>query len=127
MDMAARLDADGRIKDFRVMKTEDTPEYFEQALAAKERYLEITPAMPEVALPHVTGATFSSAGISKTLQLTARRFLATVQSKSASATSAARIPLTAAGVALMPVATRAQTTTSVSVIWQLLASVTITV
>lgn len=100
MDMAARLDADGRIKDFRVMKTEDTPEYFEQALAAKERYLEITPAMPEVALPHVTGATFSSAGISKTLQLTARRFLATVQSKSASATSAARIPLTAAGVAL---------------------------
>ncbi|MHB9138104.1 MAG: 4Fe-4S binding protein, partial [Victivallaceae bacterium] len=86
---------------FRVMKTQDTPEYFDQALAARERYLEITPAMPETALPHVTGATFSSSGISKTLQLTARRFLAAGQGKSASARSATpRIPLTAAGVAL---------------------------
>ena len=98
IDLAVRVAADGRIKDFRVMKTQDSPEYFEQALAAKERYLEISPTMPEIALPHVTGATFSSVGISKTLQLTVGRFQTALQGKPVE--FAPRIPLTAGGIAL---------------------------
>lgn len=101
IDLAVRVAADGRIKDFRVMKTQDSPEYFGRALAVKERYLEISPAMPEIALPHVTGATFSSVGISKTLQLTVVRFQTALQGKPVCAPEfALRIPLTAGGIAL---------------------------
>lgn len=67
--LSLRLDPSGRIKDFSLIESSETDEYLERAMADKSIYLKV---QGDVA---VSGATFSSTAISKTLKASAGRFM----------------------------------------------------
>ena len=68
------VDKNGTVLDFNFFKTQDTPEYEQMVMDEKKRYLgkNIFNGQPFVEV--VTGATYSSTGLSNALSLAGQRF-----------------------------------------------------
>lgn len=67
--MLAYVSADGALRNFKVIKHGETPTFLNKALQQKERYLDQNIFQPGIGNAEaVTGATYSSKGIAKTLE-----------------------------------------------------------
>ncbi len=67
--MLVYVSADGVLRNFQVIKSSDTPQYLIKVIQQKDRYLNKDIFQPGIAnTDAVTGATYSSKGIAKTLE-----------------------------------------------------------
>jgi Na+-translocating ferredoxin:NAD+ oxidoreductase RnfG subunit len=67
--MLVYVSADGVLRNFQVIASSDTPQYLNKAIQKKDRYIDKNIFQPGIAdADAVTGATYSSKGIAKTLE-----------------------------------------------------------
>lgn len=83
LSLAVMTDTSGSPLDFKILKSADSPAYLQKAMKDKETYLQrnIFSSFEEKDLAAVTGATYSSKGISKALSASGNKFAELVLNK----------------------------------------------